>query len=51
VPDLAAWMRERMPDALGDEETPAHYDVIPSWVCEVISPRTARSRSTRWSSI
>ena len=29
VPDLAAWKRERMPDAIGDKETPAHYDVAP----------------------
>ncbi|XXT21539.1 Uma2 family endonuclease [Sorangium sp. So ce429] len=42
VPDLAGWKRERMPDALGDEDTPAHYDVSPDWVCEVISPRTER---------
>ncbi|WP_437743231.1 Uma2 family endonuclease [Sorangium sp. So ce302] len=42
VPDLAGWKRERMPDALGDEDTPAHYDVPPDWVCEVISPRTER---------
>lgn len=42
APDLAGWKRERMPDALGDEETPAHYDVAPDWVCEVISPRTER---------
>jgi Uma2 family endonuclease len=42
VPDLAAWRRERMPDAIGDEATPAPYDVVPDWVCEVISPRTER---------
>ncbi|WP_437964488.1 Uma2 family endonuclease [Sorangium sp. So ce260] len=42
VPDLAGWKRERMPDALGDEDTPAHYDVTPDWVCEVISSRTER---------
>ena len=42
APDLAGWKRERMPDALGDEETPAYYDVAPDWVCEVISPLTAR---------
>lgn len=42
VPDLAGWRRERMPDALGDEDTPPHYDVAPDWVCEVISPRTER---------
>ncbi|MFT3774175.1 MAG: Uma2 family endonuclease [Minicystis sp.] len=43
VPDLAGWTRERMPDALGDEHTPAYYDVAPDWVCEVISPRTERT--------
>jgi Uma2 family endonuclease len=42
APDLAAWKRERMPDALGNEETPASYDVAPDWVCEVISPGTER---------
>ncbi|WP_437642079.1 Uma2 family endonuclease [Sorangium sp. So ce854] len=42
VPDLAGWRRERMPDALGPEDAPAHYDVAPDWVCEVISPRTER---------
>jgi Uma2 family endonuclease len=42
APDLAGWRRERMPDAMGDEDTPAHYDVAPDWVCEVISPRTER---------
>jgi Uma2 family endonuclease len=41
-PDLAAWKRERMPDALGDAETLAYYDVVPNWVCEVISPSTER---------
>jgi Uma2 family endonuclease len=42
APDLAGWRRERMPDARGDEDTPAHYDVASDWVCEVISPRTER---------
>ncbi|WP_437803891.1 Uma2 family endonuclease [Sorangium sp. So ce693] len=42
VPDLAAWRRERMPDAVGPEDAPAHYDIAPDWVCEVISPRTER---------
>lgn len=27
---------------MGDEETPAFYDIPPDWVCEVISPRTER---------
>jgi Uma2 family endonuclease len=43
VPDLAGWKRERMPDALGDETTPAYYDVAPDWVCEVVSPSTERT--------
>jgi len=42
APDLAGWKRERMPDALGDEQTPAHYDIAPDWVCEVLSPGTER---------
>ena len=42
VPDLAAWKRARMPDAMGNEETPAYHDVPPDWVCEVVSPRTER---------
>jgi Uma2 family endonuclease len=38
VPDLAGWRRERMPiypDA-------AWFDLAPDWVCEVLSPSTAR---------
>ncbi|WP_437994813.1 Uma2 family endonuclease [Sorangium sp. So ce185] len=42
VPDLAGWRRERMSDPLGPEDAPAHYDLAPDWVCEVISPRTER---------
>jgi Uma2 family endonuclease len=38
VPDLAAWRRERMP-ALPDA---AWIELIPDWVCEVLSPSTAR---------
>lgn len=41
APDLAGWRRERLPDAFG-EDAPAHYDLAPDWVCEVISPRTER---------
>ena len=40
VPDLAGWRRERLPDALGGEDAPAHYDLAPDWVCEVLSERT-----------
>ena len=32
-----------MPDALGPEDGPAHYDVAPDWICEVISPSTERT--------
>ncbi|HYO57924.1 Uma2 family endonuclease [Archangium sp.] len=42
VPDLAGWRRERLPDAIGGEDTPAHYDLAPDWVCEVLSERTRR---------
>jgi Uma2 family endonuclease len=40
VPDLAGWRRERMPDALGPSDAPPHYDVVPDWVCEILSPST-----------
>lgn len=38
VPDLAGWRRERMP-ALPQT---AWFDLAPDWVCEVLSPATAR---------
>jgi Uma2 family endonuclease len=38
VPDIAGWRAERMPD-LTDV---AFFDLAPDWVCEVISPSTAR---------
>ena len=38
VPDLAGWRRERMP-VLKDEP---YSELAPDWVCEVISPSTAR---------
>ncbi len=38
VPDLAGWRRERMP-ALPDA---AWFELAPDWVCEVLSPSTAR---------
>ncbi|HYO69380.1 MAG TPA: Uma2 family endonuclease [Archangium sp.] len=43
VPDLAGWRRARLPDALGGDKAPAHYDLAPDWVCEILSERT-RSR-------
>jgi Uma2 family endonuclease len=42
VPDLAGWRRERLPDAVGGEDTPAYYDLAPDWVCEVLSKSTRR---------
>ena len=38
VPDIAAWRRERMP-RLPDT---AAIHIVPDWVCEVLSPSTAR---------
>jgi Uma2 family endonuclease len=38
VPDLAGWRRERMPK-LPEE---AFFSIAPDWVCEVLSPKTAR---------
>ena len=38
VPDIAGWRRENMP-VYPDS---AYFDVAPNWVCEVLSPSTAR---------
>jgi Uma2 family endonuclease len=38
VPDLAGWRRERMP-VLRDVP---YFELMPDWVCEVLSPSTAR---------
>lgn len=38
VPDVAGWRRERLPEGPKD----AAFTVAPDWVCEVVSPRTAR---------
>jgi Uma2 family endonuclease len=38
VPDLAGWRRERMPEV---PDAP-FVELAPDWVCEVLSPRTAR---------
>ena len=39
VPDIAGWRRERMP-ALPKT---AWFEMAPDWVCEVLSPATART--------
>lgn len=38
VPDLAGWRRERLPTV---PDRP-HFDLVPDWVCEILSPSTAR---------
>jgi Uma2 family endonuclease len=43
VPDLAGWLRDRMP-TLPDE---AYFSLPPDWVCEVLSPSTERIDRTR----
>jgi Uma2 family endonuclease len=43
VPDLAGWRRERMP-SFPDVTA---FDLPPDWVCEVISPYTARLDRSR----
>lgn len=38
-PDLAGWRKERMPTIQARER----YKIVPDWVCEILSPSTARS--------
>lgn len=38
APDLAGWRRERLPHMTGDHR----FEVIPDWVCKVLSPSTAK---------
>ena len=38
VPDLAGWRRERMPVL----RNVAYFELAPDWICEVVSPATAR---------
>lgn len=39
VPDLGGWRRERMPKIPMDQ---AFFELAPDWVCEVMSPSTAK---------
>ena len=39
VPTLAGWHRERLPSP---QET-AWFELAPDWICEVLSPTTART--------
>jgi len=38
VPDLAGWRRERLPNLPEDQR----FEVVPDWVCEILSPSTAQ---------
>jgi Uma2 family endonuclease len=38
VPDLAGWRRDRMPNITEDHR----FEVIPDWVCEILSPATVQ---------
>ena len=37
VPDIAGWRRERMQTFPEDQR----FEIVPDWVCEILSPRTA----------
>jgi len=39
VPDLAGWRRERMPRL----PQTAWFELTPDWICEILSPATARN--------
>ncbi|MFL5304554.1 MAG: Uma2 family endonuclease [Polyangia bacterium] len=43
VPDLAGWRRERMPQV----PSVPFFELPPDWLCEVVSPPTARIDRTR----
>lgn len=38
VPDLAGWRRVRMPSVPEDHR----FEVVPDWICEIVSPSTAK---------
>ncbi len=42
VPDLAGWRRERLPETVFTDDDVVRIDVAPDWVCEVLSPSTAK---------
>lgn len=44
VPELAGWRRERMPEVPIDQP---YFTLAADWVCEVLSPSTARLDRTR----
>ncbi len=44
VPDLGGWRKERMPSLTTSEP---YFTMAPDWVCEVLSPSTAKLDRTR----
>ena len=36
VPDLAGWRKERLPQLPQDQR----FEVVPDWICEILSPST-----------
>jgi Uma2 family endonuclease len=40
VPDLGGWRRERLPVLTNDEP---YFSLAPDWLCEVLSPSTAKT--------
>ena len=43
VPDLAGWRRERMSAV----DNVPYFELVPDWVCEVLSPSTEKTDRTR----
>ncbi len=43
VPDLAGWRQERVPVLTPEGEDESFFALAPDWVCEVLSPSTART--------
>jgi hypothetical protein len=39
VPDLGGWRVERMPELVDDDP---YFTLAPDWICEVLSPRSAK---------
>lgn len=43
VPDLAGWRKERMPEY----PDVAYFEIVPDWVCEILSPSNMRLDRTK----
>ncbi len=42
VPDLAGWHRDRLPEEVFTDDDIVRIAIAPDWVCEVLSPSTAK---------